>query len=491
MGRRSTSAKLVSAFVLSVAAAAQDGAVFIQGGALYVGNGEAPIDGSVLIVDGKIQAIGEDAKAPEGARVVDAAGLRVYPAFIDVLSDALLETHPTRQGLLSGDDRATDLYDRFADRRRAELLAAGIGVVGLGVKANGGRSGVGAVVGVAPNVDGSLDVRDADRIVQFDVAFRPGGRGAAAFGGPSGTFVNVMTRAAALKEVEERLDAAKKYMETWEKYEKDFAEYKKKLAEGAGPDSKPAEKKDDAPREERSTGPRSLPEGFRNWPRDKQREWMRENMRRAGMRGPDDEAKPAADGSKKLVPPEKPKTDPSDEALVKVLKKEAPLWLWVEWEQDVAWALDLAEKRGVKVALFGAVEADRLLPRIKDARAVVVLPPPLSFEEDSVVAPKPDLCVALAKAGIPFVFTTAGRPEFGAAGLPIAAALGVGRGLTEDEAVAAIAANAALALGMEKRMGRLVVGADADLALFEGSPLAVGARAKTVVSKGRVVETGR
>lgn len=502
MPRRPSSALWALAAVLATGAGAQDTPLLVRNGRVHARPGAPVVVASVLVEGGKIKAVGKDLAAPEGARVLEAEGLDVYASFIDPLNDGLLEVSPAPAGYLGGGDRALDVYDRFAAARRAELLRAGVGVVGLGVAVNGMRSGVAAVLATVGEEDGGPLVLGADRFVQFDPT-RGGGGGPPAGGGggrgrrldlptgPVGAVVGLPGREGALKNVEEALDGAKKYREAWEKYEKDLEEYKKKLADGGGAatDSKPAEKKDDEKKPE-SSGPQPLPDGFRNWPRDKQREWMRENMRRSGMRpgGGGDDPKPAADApSKKLKPPEKPKVEPEKEALVRVLKRETPLWVGAEWRQDIGWALDMATKRDVKIALLGAAEAGEMLDRLKAARALVVLPPPVAFSEEPLGGAPEDLSRTLAKAGIPFTFVTAGRADFGSAGLPAIAALAIGRGLSEDDALAATTVHAARALGMEKTLGTVEAGKDAHLMLVKGSPFAPGAKAEKLVVRGRVV----
>lgn len=61
-------------------------ATLLRGGRVVPVSGPALEKGDVLIVDGKIAAIGATVAAPAGARVVDVAGQHVYPGLIDGLN---------------------------------------------------------------------------------------------------------------------------------------------------------------------------------------------------------------------------------------------------------------------------------------------------------------------------------------------------------------------------------------------------------------------
>src|SRR5687768_10898863 len=52
-------------------------------------------NGTVVIRDGLIEAVGANAKAPADAQVFDGTGLTVYPGFIDALTNLGLQA-PTR-----------------------------------------------------------------------------------------------------------------------------------------------------------------------------------------------------------------------------------------------------------------------------------------------------------------------------------------------------------------------------------------------------------
>jgi hypothetical protein len=320
----------------------------------------------------------------------------------------------------------------------------------------------------------------------------------------SGTAVpttSILMREGAVKAIDELVEGGKKYREAWEKYQKDYAEYEKKLAEwekNKGADSKPASRP--APEPERRAegggggGRVPFPPDFRNWPREKQREWMRENGMGGGGRrnqpAESAESESAPAGSGKPKPPEKPRVEPGKEALVRVLKREVPLWIVAHWASDIDAALELAKTRNIRVVIAGASEATRRLDALKDARVVVALGAPLSIESDNLdrIMQREELCACLVKAGIPVTFFTAGDAAMGPASLPLVAALGVGCGMTEDQALAAVTVHAARALGLEKKIGTIEADRVASLFSCQGSPFAPDARARRIWVRGKPVE---
>jgi imidazolonepropionase-like amidohydrolase len=67
------------------------------------------------------------------------------------------------------------------------------------------------------------------------------------------------------------------------------------------------------------------------------------------------------------------------------------------------------------------------------------------------------------------------------------AALAAARGLTFEQALATITSDAAKLLGIDKRVGSLEAGKDADLALFDGDPFEYTSHVTGVVIDGKVV----
>lgn len=74
---------VLAALALALPARAQTYA--IQGGTIHTLTGESYV-GTVVVRDGRIEAVGPDVEAPPGAEIVDATGKHVYPGMFDAVS---------------------------------------------------------------------------------------------------------------------------------------------------------------------------------------------------------------------------------------------------------------------------------------------------------------------------------------------------------------------------------------------------------------------
>jgi imidazolonepropionase-like amidohydrolase len=76
----------------------------IQHATIYTGTGERIDDGSVLLRDGKIAAVGKQVEAPAGAVVIDAKGKYVTPGLIDVHSHLGVYPSPAVEATANGNE---------------------------------------------------------------------------------------------------------------------------------------------------------------------------------------------------------------------------------------------------------------------------------------------------------------------------------------------------------------------------------------------------
>lgn len=128
---------------------------------------------------------------------------------------------------------------------------------------------------------------------------------------------------------------------------------------------------------------------------------------------------------------------------------------------ELSAALDLAREFQFEPVLVGGSDAHKLLPRLAQQKAAVVLG---SLRPDARLV-QLELPAQLHKAGIPFAF--GGSPET----LRLSAALAVRHGLDRQQALLALTKNAAVLLDTQSTAGTLRQGAAADLCVFGGDPL--------------------
>jgi imidazolonepropionase-like amidohydrolase len=94
-------------------AAAADPPLAITNARIVTMNGPAIAKGTVVVRDGRIEAVGENVAVPAGAKVMDAAGMTVYPGLIDPLTTLGLVEIPTVAGSVDTTELGT--YNPTAD----------------------------------------------------------------------------------------------------------------------------------------------------------------------------------------------------------------------------------------------------------------------------------------------------------------------------------------------------------------------------------------
>lgn len=101
--------------------------ILVRGGTVLTGTGEVIEGGSVLLKGGKVEAVGKDLRADEGALVIDATGKFVCPGFVDAYSHLGLRPGELDETVLpiSLDTSPLSAFDP-ACSAVAESLAAGV-----------------------------------------------------------------------------------------------------------------------------------------------------------------------------------------------------------------------------------------------------------------------------------------------------------------------------------------------------------------------------
>ena len=154
-------------------------------------------------------------------------------------------------------------------------------------------------------------------------------------------------------------------------------------------------------------------------------------------------------------------TGPDAVVLQQVLQGSRAVFVHADTFAELNAALDLSRDFGLSIVLVGAREAGKVLPRIVQQKAGIVLD---SRDPDGRLADL-RLPVRLAEAGVPFCF--GGNP----ARLRLSAVLAVKNGLDRSTALQALTRMPAVLLDQQANLGSLRQGAAADFVVFDGDPL--------------------
>ncbi len=159
------------------------------------------------------------------------------------------------------------------------------------------------------------------------------------------------------------------------------------------------------------------------------------------------------------------------EALVPVVQGRTPLLIRASRASDIRQALSLAREEKVRIILEGAEEGWLAAREIADARVPVLLDPqadlPRAFES---LGARLDNAARLQSAGV-LIAIKGGRNFNSLRPMRLNAGVAVAYGLTHDQALAAITLNPARIWGLDGRIGSLEVGKDADVVVWNGDPL--------------------
>jgi hypothetical protein len=216
------------ALVLTAFASAQSDALVIKGGTVHPKPTAPAMVADVLIEKGVIKAIGPNLAPPEGATIVDATGLHVFPAMIDAFNTGLLEASSAAPGR-SAVPTACSMSTTVSTEPRRRLLAAGVGVVGLGSAM--GRAPAAAVVSVAGSTSRPSVLHEDAVVPLVPASMTPAQAPGGAPAGPANR-ATASGRAGISKSIDDALEGAKKYREAKEKYEKISASGRRRSRSG-------------------------------------------------------------------------------------------------------------------------------------------------------------------------------------------------------------------------------------------------------------------
>lgn len=181
-----------------------------------------------------------------------------------------------------------------------------------------------------------------------------------------------------------------------------------------------------------------------------------------------------------------PDFDAKLEALEPLVEGKLPAHIHAHRADDIFTALRICKEFGVKPVLVHGTEGHLVADLLAGEGVPVVSGPYMTDrskpELKNLTEAAPGL---LVRAGVPVAITT-DHPEIPAKFLRLAAGVAVQAGMDEMDALRAITIEAAKIAGLDRRIGSLVPGKDADVVVLSGHPFDFRSRVEAVLSTGHI-----
>ncbi|HJQ22471.1 MAG TPA: amidohydrolase family protein [Blastocatellia bacterium] len=408
----------------------------IKDAQIVTGTGKTIAKGTVVFRNGLITEVGENVRVPGDARVIDGAGLTVYPGLIDAMSSLGLQTQQAQQTAAAGRGQGQG-------RQQAAIAALAAGAQPNPEAAHGDPA-LAAADQVKPDATGLDDARSAG----FTAALSSPRQGI--FPGQSAV-INLAADNAAQMVVRAPVALTVQFTPAGGF----FSQYPNSLM---GTVAFVRQTFYDAMH-------------YRD-------EMDRYNRVKRGV--------------------ERPTYDKKLAALLPALRGELPVMFMANTEGDIRRSLMVAREFNLKPIIAGALYGFRAIDQLKAANVPVILsvdfprrPVDMPEDEDESLrilrnrAETPKGAARLAAAGIKFAFASGTqRPADFIANIQRA----VDNGLSKDEALRALTINAAEILGASDQLGSVEVGKIANLVVTSGDLLTRDAKLRYVFIDGKEVE---
>lgn len=397
--------------------------IALVGGRILTQTPAGAVEGTIVIRDGLIVAVGPKVEVPADAARIDISGCTVTPGLIDARSSLWLSGTANRETATDGGLDILDGVDPHEDDWKEVVRQ---GVTSVYVQPSGLLGGHGAVlrVGPAESVEDLLVKPSAALQASFTTAPAPtpapapqqnfGRRGGgpppvqAPTPAPAPAPNNALTRQAQYEQLKRALDSAKQYDESWKKAEK---------------------------------AKQKSPTGVK---KDATKDFMR-----------------------------------------KVLAGDVPLRVEAQREDDVRNALKLADEFKIRVVLDGVGSPRSAAESVASRRVPLVLGP--FADSDAAGTRSGNWPKSLLAADSKWALGTFSSQPRGSRLLRVHAAGAVARGLDPASVLRAMTRDAAEILGVSERLGSIAAGKQADVSVFAGDPLDPSVPVRLVVSKGAIV----
>lgn len=175
------------------------------------------------------------------------------------------------------------------------------------------------------------------------------------------------------------------------------------------------------------------------------------------------------------------------EAMIPVLKKEIPLKMHAHQANDILTAIRLAKEFDVNLTLEHVTEGHLIADKLAETDYMMAVGPSLTHASKFELQNKSWTTPGILAAKGCHVSIITDAPVIPQQYLPLCASLAVKAGMDEFEALKAITINPAEHIGIADRVGSLEAGKDADIVVYEGSPLENSSTIKLVLIDGNKI----
>lgn len=175
------------------------------------------------------------------------------------------------------------------------------------------------------------------------------------------------------------------------------------------------------------------------------------------------------------------------EALVPLIEGKIQARAHAHQADDIITAYRIAQEFNLDLVFEHCTEGHLIAKELGKWKANAVVGPVMStkskpeLKNRSYETPK-----ILMEAGCVVALTT-DHPVLPIESLNVAAAMCVKHGLGEEQAIKAISENPAIILGLDKRLGKIEIGFDADIVVWDGHPLDIRSKPEAVFIDGNKI----
>ncbi|MEM8712901.1 MAG: amidohydrolase family protein [Planctomycetota bacterium] len=436
--------------------------LFLRAKRVIVRPGHVLENAAVIVKGGRIEAVGTDLAAPDGAETVE--GEVICAAFMDAWSTAGISADSVRGRDINAATLAADAVDPYGQRSiLQELASAGVLLTRSQAGMTADFGGIGAVLRTSdaevllPDAAMSVLVTPPPPTRFVPRNFGGGGPGGFSFAPPS---IDPLERIAKIDKLVSELESGQKYADDRATYEAELAEWEAEIAE------KEEELQDDFKKAKKA--------------RDKK-------VKEAEEDGEELKEKKYKESKR----PRAPRFDAEKAAFARAVTGEIPLVVHADRAMEIRDLLRATEPfKRVRLILAGGTSALACKDMLRERGVQVIVAPSPANAGGPVGELDPGLSLAgeLHAAGIDVLIGTGTSSARTSRDLPLVAALAVGHGLDEEAALASITSGPAEAFDVADQVGMVKRGLMAELLVLSGDPLSSSSRVIAAVSGGSMIQ---